>query len=124
MNMNNDDSNKKVNTLCWISLACLVVPFILTVFYSSFLENTAMEKNEILSGIFEFIFTLAEILGVVLMLYVRIKYPKNIFGKVVMWLYIIALVIIILLIIFVITLCDGCITGLVGCGDEIRGCDS
>jgi len=124
MNMNNDDSNKKVNTLCWISLACMVVPFILTVFYSSFLENTAMEKNEILSGIFEFIFTLAEILGVVLMLYVRIKYPKNIFGKVVMWLYIIALVIIILLIIFVITLCDGCITGLVGCGDEIRGCDS
>lgn len=122
--MNNDDSNKKVNTLCWISLACLIAPFILSVFYSSFLENTAMEKNEILSGIFEFIFTVAEILGVVLMLYVRIKYPKNIFGKVVMWLYIIALVIIILLIIFVITLCDGCITGLVGCGDEIRGCDS
>lgn len=102
----------------------MILPFILSVFSNSVLENTAIEQNDFLGNLIDIIFTVAEIAGVVLMLYVRIKYPKSRFGKVVMWLYIIALIIIILFIIFIITVCDGCMGGLAGCGEEIRGCDS
>ena len=126
--MNNRNSDKKANILCWISLACLIVPFILSPILGKIVLSTS---QTIVGGLFSFLssligfcFHIARILGVVLMIYVRIKYPKNVFGKVLMWIYIIVLVIIILFIIFIMVLCNGCIDGMSGCITECRGIDS
>lgn len=124
----NEQKDKKANILCWISLACLIVPFILSPIGTKILFTTS---NTMLGGVFSFldsvfsiVFVLARILGVVLMIYVRIKYPHNIFGIVLMWIYIIVLVIIILFIIFIMVLCNGCVDGMSGCLTECRKIDS
>lgn len=126
--MNRRNSDKEANILCWISLACLIVPFILSPLGAKILLVTS---NSVVGGLFSFlnsvfsiVFVLARILGVVLMIYVRIKYPHNIFGIVLMWIYIIVLVLIILFIIFIMVLCNGCVDGMSGCLQACRGIDS
>ena len=126
MNRRNDE--KFANTLCWISLACLIVPFILSPIGAKILLATSDTflggLFSFLNGVFSILFTIARILGVVLMIYVRVKYPYNIFGIVLMWIYIIILVLIILFIIFMMVLCNGCMDGMSGCLQECRKIDS
>lgn len=126
MNRRNDD--KFANLLCWISLACLIVPFILSPLGAKILSATSGTAVgglfSFLNSVFSILFTLARILGVVLMIYVRIKYPRNIFGIVLMWIYIIILILTILFIIFIMVLCNGCMDGMSGCLTECRNIDS
>lgn len=126
--MNRRNSEKEANLLCWISLACLIVPFILSPLGAKILLATSDTMVgglfSFLNSVFSVVFVLARILGVVLMIYVRIKYPHNIFGIVLMWIYIIVLVLIILFIIFIMVLCNGCVDGMSGCLQECRKIDS
>lgn len=126
--MNGNGDNKKVNILCWISLACLIVPFILTPVLR---ELVTVADDTVVASVFRFLDSflgvlsgIGHILGLVIMIYVRIKYPKNVFGKVVMWLYIIAIVLVVLFIILLMVLCNGCMDGMSGCCQEIRKIDS
>ena len=126
--MNRRNSDKEANLLCWISLACLIVPLVLSPIGAKILLATSDTMVgglfSFLNGVFSVLFTLARILGVVLMIYVRIKYPHNVFGIVLMWIYIIILVLIILFIIFIMVLCNGCMDGMSGCLTECRNIDS
>lgn len=114
--MNRKNTEKQANTLCWISIICLIAPFILSALMGKLILVTS---GTLIGGLIAFInsllnilFVATRILGVVLMIYVRINYPKNVFGIVLMWIYIIILVATILLFLFVVVLCNGCISGL------------
>ena len=56
-----------------------------------------------------------------LMIYVRVKYPNNIFGKVLMWIYIALIVIGIIVLSVVIISCGiafgACVNGMMECGE-------
>ena len=111
-NMHNDyepyyepqqSEGKTPNILCAISLACEILPTVISGITISALYNVMDENASSLSdivtnilGIFDFILMAA---GLILMIYVRIKYPKNVFGKVLMWLYIASAIIMVLLVI-------------------------
>lgn len=85
------DENEKANVLCLISL-CLY-------FLGSFLLY--------LIPIFgEFLTPLSPLAAISIMIYVRIKYPSNTFGKVLMILYIINTILLILGFIFLLFLCN------------------
>ena len=93
------EDKKKANTMCIISLICMFVPSLIsgvvTVMLSAALQGTGKSDFSTTSNVYElitsFIYLLtgaAEIASWVLMIYVRVKYPKNVFGKVLMILYI------------------------------------
>lgn len=95
------EDKKKGNMWSWISLACYLSQY---VFYIAVIATTGtlgtmlseiQELEEVTSGLLEAVLSigyclsgLASIAAVVIMIYVRVKYPKNIFGKVLMWVYI------------------------------------
>ncbi|MBR4084125.1 MAG: hypothetical protein IKK33_07560 [Lachnospiraceae bacterium] len=124
--MSRKNADKNANTLCWISLICLIAPFILSTLMAKLVLATG---GSIIGGLIVFInslmdilFVVARISGVVLMIYVRINHPQNVFGKVLMWIYIIILVVIILFFIFVVVLCNGCIGGIENCANARSFC--
>ena len=93
------EDKKKANTMCIISLICMFVPSLIsgvvTVLLSAALQGTGKSDFSTTSNVYElitsFVYLLtgaAEIASWVLMIYVRVKYPKNVFGKVLMILYI------------------------------------
>ncbi len=95
------EDKKKGNMWSWISLGCYVSQFVINVavvILSGALSTTFTEieeLSELTYGLSEIIVTigscvsgLASIAALVIMIYVRVKYPKNIFGKVLMWVYI------------------------------------
>ncbi len=89
--------NKMANILSIISLIC--------VFFSPGLYLLLNVANELI-GIINSLVGILMLAGIALMIYVRIKYPNNIFGKVLMWLYIIMLVLYIILIIISFVACS------------------
>ena len=119
------EDNKRANILCIISLACEILPYliasILSIFTSTITElaevNADTEVNalpEIFTNILGIACLLLMIAGLTIMIYVRVKYPKNVFGKVLMWLYIIVgiiqLIIFIVYILFIIWACVSCMS--------------
>lgn len=113
--IDSQEDNKKANILCAISLVCwFIVPLIISAIsklYTNSFYSYSNGESECLniigagSG-------LSIIAGIVLMIIVRVKYPNNTFGKVVMWLFIVltvlAVISVILMIAFLWTLCKGC----------------
>ena len=78
----NENEEKEANLLCWISLLLSGIPLILNL---TILRHTNF-------------FDLGRILFVIsfsLMIYVRTKYKKNKFGKIIMWIYIIGLILLV-----------------------------
>ena len=99
------------NVMCVISLICMyVIPFVSllgTGLLGEIFTKDA-DYSDITSAFVSFIslFVCASDLAAwVLMIIVRVKYPKNIFGKVLMWLYIIMMVLGVVALIFVMISC-------------------
>jgi len=64
---------------------------------------------DLLMDIMGSIGSLAMIAGLIIMIYVRVKYPKNVFGKVLMWLFIVgAIIAVIIAILYAILLAVAC----------------
>lgn len=112
----NEEDNKRANKLCIISLACVFAPLIISAILmaiiSALTDSYPADAVNFINNILGSVNTLAIIAGIALMIYVRVKYPKNIFGKVLMWLYIIiaalAVIVFILYMIFALVTCISC----------------
>ncbi len=91
------ETNKKANILSLISIFLLY----LNIGVALVFEYLKIEMNDLIenvTGIFPLI-------GLIMMVYVRVKYPKNVLGKVSMWLYIATFVISIILLVVAIVTC-------------------
>ena len=95
------------NMLCIISLALNFGSPIIIAIIGSVLsivsENVAMVISSILG-------VLGSLAPLVIMIYVRIKYPTNTFGKILMWIYIAGIILYIILLILTVVACVSCIT--------------
>ncbi len=117
------EENKRANILCVISLACEVVPMFLNGILSALLTVNGTwyvgDAQAFMESIGSVLSGLLFIAGIVLLIIVRVKYPKNVFGKVLMWVYIVIGVIMLLLVIaamvFLMVACNACF-------QELRNC--
>ena len=96
-----EEDNRKANLICTISL-------ILTYGYSLFSKLISYGNSNI-SEIFDSFAGLAPLIGLVLMIYARVKYPNNKFAKVLMWIYIINVIIAIVGMIIIVATCTSMI---------------
>ena len=113
MQLQEQNNNRKANIMCTISLVlALLGTFGITIFTAIFGPglNPNMEISEGFSLLFQrsgglFVYgpLLMRITALILMIVARVKYPKNTFAKVLMWLYIAFYILYILLIIAVIS---------------------
>lgn len=99
------EDKKKGNFWSWMSLACFaggfVVDAVMAVFMgvlNSITYNLTSTANayEVTNAAYEAFIAIGgcvsmflAIAALVIMIYVRVKYPKNVFGKVLMWVYIV-----------------------------------
>lgn len=126
------EDNKKANIISTISIIlALGVPILLgvmgwaAVVIFDDLSTTQMQDmsniGEIITVGFGLISWGSRIAALALMIYVRVKYPNNIFGKVLMWIYIALIVIGIIVLSVVIISCGiafgACVNGMRGCGE-------
>ena len=117
------EENERANILCVISLVCEVIPLFLQGIVTSLMTVATGRKDPgfsaVLYGVTSSLSGIFFIAGIVLLIIVRVKYPKNIFGKVLMWVYIVIGVIMLLLLIAAVVLliaaCNACIDGLSSC---------
>jgi len=79
-----DEENKKANILCTISLLCYFIGPILLFLISLCLSFISKS----LGSVFNILISAPRIAAIVLMIVARVKYPKNTFAKVLMWIYI------------------------------------
>ena len=101
---NSNDGDSRANTLCVISL-------ILTYFISipfGILEAISPSLKHAFDGIIG----LGPIVGFILMIIARVKYPNSKFAKVLMWIYIISIIVWIILTILVLIACSVACSGL------------
>lgn len=103
----NEEENKKANKLCIISLCLKYIPTIIT---GSFYGITG-ESNSVINSLINLL-GLCPLAAFIIMIIVRVKYPKNKFGKIIMWIYIIELILVII----------GVIILLIACGAILRDC--
>lgn len=135
--METPEDKKKGNFWSWISLGCFVGRFIVdivvalvsgmaTSIFGSISNVSDIEQiGEATTVVSDMIFTLGScaslamsIAALVIMIFVRVKYPKNVFGKVLMWVYIVAFAMyIILMAAFIIACGIAC----AACTDECQG---
>ena len=99
------EDKKKGNFWSWMSLACFAGGFLVDAVMAVFMgvlnsitynvtstanayevTNTASEALIAIAGCVSMLLAIA---ALVIMIYVRVKYPKNVFGKVLMWVYIV-----------------------------------
>ena len=99
------EDKKKGNFWSWMSLACFAGGFVVDALMAVFMgvlnsitynltstanvseaTNVASEAFIAIGGCVSILLAIA---ALVIMIYVRVKYPKNIFGKVLMWVYIV-----------------------------------
>lgn len=95
---------RKANVLCFISLGCEILPALLFGILSTIMSYAADGQTSVglhfatnVMGVLNLLFAIA---GFVLMIYVRVKYPHSVFGKVLMWLFILMFIGLALLFIF------------------------
>lgn len=124
---------KRANMWSWISLGCFVgkgVIEILLVFVSglasAFIDAAgAYDFADAITALSEAFYAIAAcvsgamfIASIVIMIYVRVKYPKNIFGKVLMWVYIV------LISLYIITMAVIVIAVGIACAACINECEN
>ena len=56
------------------------------------------------------------------MVVVRVKYPKNTFGKVLMWIYIVEIILAIISVVLLFLMCMACANSIDGIFSGCRGC--
>ena len=69
-----------------------------------------MKKWNELGNLISSVVGLSSIAGIVIMIIVRIKYPQNTFGKVLMWVYIVEYILLIILGIVIVIACGAAIS--------------
>ncbi|MBR6483845.1 MAG: hypothetical protein IKT14_02395 [Clostridiales bacterium] len=101
------DNNKKANKLCLISLGLSFgLPLIFGIVCAA-LKAFGMDEESVLTvtTVGSIALCPAEIAGLILMIVVRAKYPSNKFGKVLMIIYIVVMVLGVLAVIYMIGSC-------------------
>ncbi len=98
-----DKEDRECNTLCIISLICLFINGGILSIYGTKLSESSSFSN---------VLGLAPLVGVVLMIVARVKYPKKTFPKVLMWIYIVNIIIFIIFFIMFFVLCYGCVSSM------------
>lgn len=103
MNLENPEDKKKADKLCLISLLLFFIPDIVGSTILRFIEDV----NDGISAVF----ALCPLAAIVLMIVARVKYPKNKFAKILMWVYIALIIAGILFLIFILAACAACLSG-------------
>ena len=125
--MNNPDDERKANVFCIASLICVFLPRVLQflgyLLFGTLLQQVGRESvlYDRISGALSAVGILFLIAGIVLVIYVRVKYPKNIFGKVLMWIYIVLAVLILIAFIVMLVACTLACSYLI---ETCQGCAS
>ena len=83
-NIEEKEADKKANKLCIISLLIIIIPNILAYIF------------EIRSDLMIFLAAFGPLIAYVIMIYARVKYPNNTFGKILMALYILGIIVLII----------------------------
>lgn len=128
---------KKANRLCVWSLVLNLSVFVLGYIVPKIVEILCLKENELLhEGPFSDVFTLLESTGsiqaflirlfleslwlasIVLVIIVRVKYPRNTFGKVLMWIYIVLFVAALIFLLAVLVTCG------IMLGELVNSCQS
>lgn len=94
-NENNSLEQKNVKTLCIISLALQILPWILTVIMVTVLDVSQFQTREASNSVVVATMILQAISLIaawILMIVARVKNKKSVFAKVLMWVYIVLLV--------------------------------
>jgi cytochrome bd-type quinol oxidase subunit 2 len=120
-------NDKIANKRTLISLILMFTPTIISVIalsmYSIYSKsyNIELDISSTAMEIYACIIVLFKIASVILIIDTRIRYPKNIASKVVMWVYIVLVIIYVILTILAIVACivllNTCIMSLQGCGN-------
>ena len=120
--INHPEDERKVNGLCIVSLMCVFLPgvfqFLGYLFFGTWLQRVGRcsvlyDRISSAMSVLGIVFLIA---GIVLVIYVRVKYPKNIFGKVLMWIYIVLAVLALIAFIVMLVACT------LACGYLIETC--
>ena len=129
-NMNQNNQKDRGNLLAGISLAAMIVgfiiPIIITLVGILFTEVAGSDYSDV-EGVFAIISMLASgisyilrIVSIVLLIIARVNYPENKFSKILMWVYIVLFIIYLITIIITMLACGfafaTCINELQGCG--------
>lgn len=128
------EDKKKGNFWSWMSLACFAGGFVVDALMAVFMgvlnsitynltstanvseaTNAASEAFIAIGGSVSILLAIA---ALVIMIYVRVKYPKNIFGKVLMWVYIVLFVMYVL---FMVAIIIACGIACAACTEECQG---
>jgi len=105
--------NRKANLLCTISVICELLPFV--ILFGTALVSTVIVGNDIerIVDILDVFYRVLDMIkgvfvltGIILVIYVRIKCPENLFGKVLMIVYLIIGMIVCVATIFVNVMCN------------------
>ena len=102
------EDQKAANILCIVSLILMfILPFICSIIVVLMMEYLPEDSTitQVAWLILGGITTFSPLLSLGMMIYVRVKYPKSTFGKVLMWLYIAFVVIAVIAIIVVCAAC-------------------
>ncbi len=125
--MNDPEDERKANVFCIASLICVFLPRVLQflgyLLFGTLLQQVGRESvlYDRISGALSALGILFLIAGIVLVIYVRVKYPKNIFGKVLMWIYIVLAVLILIAFIVMLVACTLACSYLI---ETCQGCAS
>ncbi|MGN0429825.1 MAG: hypothetical protein ACI4E2_07180 [Acetatifactor sp.] len=125
--MNDSDDERKANVFCIASLICVFLPRVLQflgyLLFGTLLQQVGRESvlYDRISGALSALGIVFLIAGIVLVIYVRVKYPKNIFGKVLMWIYIVLAVLILIAFIVMLVACTLACSYLI---ETCQGCAS
>lgn len=130
------EEKKKANCLCVLSLCLCYGPIVLGGFimagylivhditiFQPFINS--LDENESLATgltlLAETVQSLCFIAAMVIMIVVRVKYPDSTFGKVLMWIYIVQIILLVVTVLVTVIACGlfigSCIYGLRDCGE-------
>lgn len=123
----NQDENKRANLLCIISILCELAPIVSGVLNAALLATThdsALEPMMVrVTSAISALSGLGFIAGIVVLIIVRVKYPQNTFGKVLMWVYIVLGILGFLAFVAILVVCAAaCGQGLDGCASCLESC--
>ncbi len=129
------EEKAKADKICWgvviANIASIAIGFIIGMIGT--LTDTLDEAHPIMFGIYGLFAVISRLVtpaSVIAIIYVRIKYPKNTFGKVLMWIAIIMAILAVIAGIIMIIACLSCINEFSGGGgilyeflDTLRECE-
>ena len=118
--MNEQNDNRKANILCLIALTNMIAIGIVAAIVEALMDvaNGTMLAGigAILGVIVGALAMLSPIISVAIVIYVRIKYPENLFGKVLMWILIFMAACFVFLIVSTLLFCMWCENEMSSCG--------